>query len=39
MNYLPLILLLTLPPAFAANGGDDTPLTLNGCLIAESSRA
>jgi len=41
MNYLSLVLLLSLPPAFAVNvddDGNDVPLTINGCLIAESSQ-
>ena len=41
MNYLPFALLLALTPALAANAdddGNDTPLTVNGCVIAEASQ-
>ena len=41
MNYLPLALLLGLSPALAMNvddDGNDVPLTINGCLIAEASQ-
>lgn len=41
MNYLPLGLLLVLSPTLAMNADDaesDTPLTINGCRIAEASQ-
>jgi len=37
MNYLPLLLLLALPLAHA-DDGDDTPLVINGCTLAEHSQ-
>lgn len=41
MNYLPFTLLLALSPALAVSAddaGNDTPLTINGCVIAEASQ-
>ncbi|RFQ00887.1 pentapeptide repeat-containing protein, partial [Pseudomonas putida] len=41
MNYLPLALLIVLAPAMAENAddvGNDPPLTINGCVIAEASQ-
>ena len=41
MNYLPFTLLLALSPALAVNAddaGNDAPLTINGCVIAEASQ-
>ena len=37
MNYLPLLLLLSLPLAHA-DDGDDAPLIINGCTLAEHSQ-
>ena len=37
MKYLPLLLMLTLPLAHA-DDGDDAPLVINGCTIAEHSQ-
>ncbi|MCK9802313.1 pentapeptide repeat-containing protein, partial [Pseudomonas sp. MAFF 302030] len=37
MKYLPLLLLLSLPLAHA-DDGDDAPLIVNGCTIAEHSQ-
>ena len=41
MNYLPIALLLALSPALAAqaeDAGDDAPLTINGCVIADKAQ-
>ncbi|MEO6679794.1 MAG: pentapeptide repeat-containing protein, partial [Pseudomonas sp.] len=39
MNYLPLLLVLTALPVFAAtDDGDDAPLIINGCTLAEHSQ-
>ena len=41
MNYLPFALLLVLSPAMAVSAdddGNDAPLTVNGCVIAEASQ-
>jgi len=37
MNYLPLLLLLSLPLAYA-DDGDDQPLVINGCTLAPHSQ-
>lgn len=41
MNYLPFALLIVLSPAVAKNAddaGNDPPLAINGCVIAEASQ-
>ena len=38
MKYLPLFLMLTLPLAHATDDGEDTPLIINGCTVAQHSQ-